>query len=66
MYLRLPGDGILAPQHVAVFKPYAHFAILWYVFVCDVISMLQFHNKHPHIPIKKLFNKPRNILSHVW
>jgi hypothetical protein len=28
MYLRLPGDGILAPQHVAVFKPYAHFAIL--------------------------------------
>jgi hypothetical protein len=28
IYLRLPRDGILAPQHVAVVKPYAHFAIL--------------------------------------
>ena len=52
VYLRLPGDGTLAPQHVAVFKTYAQFAILLCAFVCDVIILLDVHTKHPHISIK--------------
>jgi hypothetical protein len=45
VYLRLPGDGILA-QHIAVFKSYAQFAILLCAFVCDVIILPEFHTKH--------------------
>jgi len=43
VYLRLPGDANLAPQHVAVFKTYAEFAILLCAFVCDVIILPDVH-----------------------
>ena len=52
VYLRLPGDGNLAPKHVAVFKTYAQFAILLYAFVCYVIISPDVHTKHPNISIK--------------
>jgi len=44
VYLRLPGDGNLALQHVAVFKTYTQFAILLCEFVCDVI----YHARRSH------------------
>jgi hypothetical protein len=52
VYFRIPGDGSLVPQHVAVFKTYAQFAILLHAFVCYVIILPDVHTKHPHISIK--------------
>jgi hypothetical protein len=52
VYLRLPRDGILAPQQVTVSKTYAQFAFLLCAFVCDVIIMPDVHTKHPHVSIK--------------
>jgi hypothetical protein len=47
-----PWKGTLAPQHVAVFKTYAQFAILLCALVCEVIILPDVHNKHPRISIK--------------
>jgi hypothetical protein len=52
MYWRLPGNGTLEPQHVAVFKTYAQSAILLGTLVCDVVIMPEVQTKHPHITIK--------------
>jgi hypothetical protein len=47
-----PGNGTLAPQHVAVFKTYAQFAILLCALVCEVIILPDVHNKHPYLTTK--------------
>jgi hypothetical protein len=52
MYMRLAGNGTLAPQHVAVSKIYAKFAILLCALVCEVIILPDIHNKHPCISSK--------------
>jgi len=52
MYMRLAGNGTLAPKHVKVSKIYAKFAILLCALVCEVIILPDIHNKQPHISIK--------------
>jgi hypothetical protein len=52
MYMRITGNGNLAPQHVAVFKTYAKFAIILCALVCDLIILPAVHKKHPYIYIQ--------------